>query len=927
VAKTLYLIDGHWQVYRAYYAPMRDLHGPGGEPTRATHVFCTWLMKLVGERRPDYLAMAMDCPPETLERTAIFPEYKAQREAPPEDLPPQTERIRQIVAAMGIPLLQQDGAEADDILATLARRFAAEGLQVVLVSRDKDLDQVLGPHVCLYDPTKDEVVDAESLERTKGYTPDKAVEIQALVGDKVDNIPGVPGIGPKTAAKLIGRYGSAEAVVRHADELTPKQAENVRAAAERVAMARRLVELNDRVDLDVSLEEMAFDPSDTAAARPIFEELGFKRLLEQTDAGAGNESDSSLNADAPPADAPPALHASADAGMAPAETAPSGMETAGDCEFECIDTPEALDRLVSELEGVGRLAVDTETTSLRPMRAALVGISLAWRPRHGVYVPVAGPLGARTLPVDLVRERLGPILANAGVEKVGQHIKYDKLILERAGFPLAGPLFDTMLAAYVLHADRGAFNLDSLAAEYLGYRCIPVKDLLGTGRTQRTMDAVPVELVAPYAAEDADVTGRLADVLAAKLEAEGLTGLFRDIEMALMPVLADMERTGIRVDPAELARQKADLAKRADILRDRILAAAGRPFNVDSPKQLAEILFTDLGLPVQKRRKTGPSTDVSVLTELAGLHEVPALVLEYRQITKLLGTYLEALGQCIHPDTRRVHTSFHQTGTATGRLSSSDPNLQNIPIRTELGRQIRTAFVADEGWRLVSADYSQVELRVLAHFCQDPTLMAAFHADQDIHRTVAAEVFGVSAEEVTPEQRARAKTVNFGIVYGQTAFGLARTLGIPRGEAQAFIDSYHRRFPRIEQFLGDCVAHAREHGFVRTISGRRRRIEGIDSRNAQRRALAERLAINSVVQGSAADLIKIAMIGLHRRLADENRPSRILLQIHDELLLETPAEAVDAECEAIVEEMTSAMELRVPLRVDVGVGENWREAK
>ena len=920
MAKQLYVIDGHWQVFRAYYAPLggrwggavaapRELTSPAGEPTRATHVFCTWLLKLIAERKPDYLAVAGDSPREGLERTRLYPEYKAQREAPPEDLPVQRDRIFQIVRAMGIPLLAREGAEADDVMATIARRLAGADLHVVLVSRDKDLEQLLGENVTLYDPVKDEMIGPAALAEQKGYPPDKAVEVQALCGDKVDNIPGVPGVGPKKAVELIRKYGSALAVVEHADELTPKLSENVRKHAEDVALARKLVALDGEVDVELKLADMAFRGVDVGAVRPIFTELGLRRLLgrleELRDAAA-----------APGEAAPPA-----------AEQGEEGVTTAADFDYQCIDTPQGLEALVKQLRGVPALAVDTETTSTQPMWAELVGISLAWKPGRGVYLPLAGPLGAVTLDKDMVREKRGPILADPKVEKIGQNLKYDLIVLGRAGFPLAGAMFDTMLAAYVLQADRSSFALTSLAAEMLGHRCIPIKDLLGTGRNQRTMDEVPVEEVAPYAAEDADVALRLAGVLRQRLADEGLTELFERIEMCLMPVLASMEQEGIRVDPAELGRQKNELAKRADELRERIIAAAGTDFNVDSPKQLAGVLFEQLGLRVVKRTKTGPSTDSFVLTELAAQHEVPALVLDYRQISKLLSTYLVALGHCIHPSTGRVHTSFRQTGTSTGRLSSSDPNLQNIPVRTELGRQIRAAFMADEGKVLISADYSQVELRILAHFCEDETLLAAFFADRDIHRIVAAEVFDVALDEVTPAQRARAKTVNFGIIYGQTAFGLARTLRIGRKEAGEFIDSYKRRFPKIEEFLQACAAQAKQAGYVETLAGRRRRIEGFDSGNPQRRALAERLAINSVVQGSAADLIKIAMINIHRRLAEEARPSRMLLQIHDELLFETPRDAADADGLIIAEEMTGAMQLRVPLEVDLGVGPNWRDAK
>ena len=907
MAETLYILDGHSQMFRAYYAQFPDLTSPTGEPTKATHVFCAMLLKFIADRRPAYLAMAVDGPAAKLKRRQRYDQYKITRKPTPEDFHPQAVRIIQIVRAMGIPVLEAEGYEADDILATAAERFASRNLRVVLISRDKDLDQLIGPDVVLYDPMKDETLDAEALEAQKGYRPEQAVEIQTLTGDATDNIPGIQGVGPKTAVKLIQQYGTAEAVVEHADELTPKLKENVLQGAATLPLTRELVTLDRRVPMGLDLAAMKFEGIDGEAVRPIFAELGLNRLMEQLDKlGVGGDADVKVSASAPA----------------------DGQTTAADFDYQCVDTPEALDSLVETLAGVDRLAVDTETTSTQPMRAELVGISLAWKPGRAAYVPVAGPLGARTLPVELVREKLAPILADANVRKVGQNIKYDMIVLAEADMPLAGPLFDTMVAAHVLDSTRMTYKLDALAAEFLHHRCIPIEDLIGRGKNQITMNAVPTDVVAPYAAEDADVTLRLADVLAESLQAEeGLAELLDKLEMPLTPVLMQMERDGITVDPQVLKRMTGELSKLADVLRDRAIELAGRPFNVDSPKQLADVLFNEMSLPVLKTTKTGPSTNSTVLQELAIGHELPAVVLDYRKLTKLLGTYLKALGAYIHPRTGRIHTSFHQAGTATGRLSSSDPNLQNIPIRTDQGRKIRSAFVAPPGCVLLSADYSQVELRVLAHLCEDQTLIEAFQAGQDIHRAVAAEVFGVDQEDVTSEMRGRAKTVNFGIIYGQTAYGLSVSLRIPRKEAAEFIVRYKKRFPKIEEFLGRCVRAAKDKGYVETIFGRRRRILEIDARNPQRRAAAERLAINSVVQGTAADLIKQAMVNIARRIEQEKRPSRMLLQIHDELVFELPADAVEPERAMIVEEMAGAIELTVPVKVDVGVGPNWMEAK
>jgi len=925
MAKTLYIIDGHSQIFRAYYAPFRDLTSPTGEPTRATYVFCSMLLRFLADHLTagDYLAMVIDGPSEKLKRKQLFSDYKITRKPAPEDFPPQARRIIEIVAAMDIPVLEAEGYEADDIMATAVERLADDDLRVVLVSRDKDLEQLVGRHVVLYDPMKDETLDSAAIASAKGYLPDKAIEIQTLTGDTTDNIPGVPGVGLKTAVKLIAKYGTADEVLAHADEQTPKLRANLQAAGDTIALGRQLVTLDRNVPIELDLEAMQFRGARyilSEAVRVIFAELGFNRLLDQLD-GMGVEKKAGPKKPQKQTRAPTTREKVS-------VSFPTGHRTtANDFKYICVDTPKAFESLAAQVAKAKRLAVDTETTSVHPMQAELVGISLASQPGEAVYIPIRGPLGAKTLDLELVRKKLGPLLSNPKTEKIGQNLKYDLIVLGNAGFTLAGEMFDTMIAAHVLDSSRPTYKLDALAAEFLNHRCIPIEEVIGRGRNQITMDAAPVETVAIYAAEDADITGRLADVLRAKLAEEGLSDLMSSLEMPLLPVLTRMEQYGIQVDPRALKRMEGALSKQADVLRDRIVAAAGVGFNPDSPKQLAEVLFDHMGLEVIKKGKTGPSTDSSVLEQLAIEHELPALVLEYRKLTKLLTTYLKSLGKCILPTTGRVHTSFHQAGTATGRLSSSGPNLQNIPVRTAEGRQIRSAFVAPRGCVLLSADYSQVELRMLAHLSKDETLVGTFARDRDIHRIVAAEVFGVSADEVTPSQRDRAKTVNFGIIYGQTAHGLSRTLRISRTEAGEFIKRYRKRFPKIDEFLTTCVKQARENGYVETIFGRRRRIAEIDARNPQRRAQAERLAINSVVQGSAADLIKQAMINIAGRIGREKRPAKMLLQIHDELVFEVPTKAVMAEREMIVEEMTGAVALSVPLKVDVGVGANWMDVK
>ncbi len=917
MSKTLYIIDGHSQIYRAYYAPFRDLTSPAGEPTRATYVFCSMLLKFIADRRPTHLAMAVDRPAKELHRRELYPDYKVTRKPMPEDLPPQADRIKQIVRAIGIPVLSVQGYEADDVLATVAERFAGEEMDVVLISRDKDLDQLVTEHVRLYDPMKDETLDAAAIKDKKGYTPDQAVEVQTLMGDSTDNIPGIPGVGPKKAVSLVQQYGSAEAVLAHADELTPKLKENVLAFREQLPVTRELVTLRRDVPLELEPDDLTFHTEDLANLRPILEELGITRMMDQLD---------QLNV--PPAEGNPDIPPTPQAVLEAQDTPPEQRTDASDFEYRTVDSREGLDRLVDEIAAAESIAIDTETTSIRPMWAQLVGISLAWESGRAVYIPVRGPLGAKTVTVEEVKETLGAILVDANVRKIGQSLKYDLLVLRRAGIEVAGELLDTMLAAHVLDSTRRTYKLDALAMDYLGHQCIPIEEIIGKGAKQIRMDAVPVDIVSTYAAEDADVTFRLATLLAGQLDEQPrLRELLDKLETPLLPVLMEMEATGIKVDPERLKEMEVELDKQADVLRDQIMEAAGRPFNPDSPKQLGEVLFTDLGLPVIRKTKTGPSTNSAVLEELAAQHPLPSLVLDYRKLTKLLSTYLRALAECIHPSTGRIHTSLHQSGTATGRLSSSNPNLQNIPVRTEEGRRIRSAFVAEEGFTLLSADYSQVELRVLAHLSEDRTLREAFIDGQDIHRTVAAEVFGVELEDVTSDQRARAKTVNFGIIYGQTAYGLARTLRIDRGEAAEFIDAYRKRFPKIDAFLDECIAQARDHGYVETIFGRRRAIAEIDSRNQNHRAAAERLAINSVVQGSAADLIKQAMVNIAQRIERENRPSKMLLQIHDELVFEIPTSDLPGEREMIVEEMTTAIELSVPLDVEVGTGANWMDAK
>jgi len=916
MAEKLYLIDTHAQIYRAYYAPFRALTAPTGEPTKATYVFCQMLLNLIRDKQPDYLAAVIDVEADKVFRRKIDKEYKAHRPPMPEDLPPQEERILQILQEAGVPILGQVGFEADDIMATLVERLKDRDIEIYLASRDKDLEQLLSEKVRLYDPAKDEVIGPAELIKQKGYPPDKAIEVQALTGDPTDNIPGIPGVGPKTAARLINKYGTAEAVLAHADEQTPKLRENLRKYADRVATAKQLVTLRRDVPIDVELGQLRLKGLARKRIEPIFKSLGFTRLLSQLAAVAGPSEaaggSSRSEAAQPESDLFSRLQVEREPGR-----------------YTLVDDEAKFREFLAKLDGVKAFAIDTETTGLRPIEADLVGLSFSWKSGTGYYIPVKCTVG-RALPEQMVLERLRPILEDARIAKCGQNIKYDLIVLRQAGVALRGVQFDTMVASFLLDPTRSSHGINRLAREFLGHEPIPITELIGKGKKQIRMDQVDPRRVCEYAAEDADLAWRLKEAFEPELEKAGLKRLFEEVEVPLVEVLAAMEHRGVTIDVSVLAAMGEELERRLETLRAQIYEAAGRSFNVDSPKQLAEVLFDEQGLPAIRRTKTGRSTDASVLAELASISEnpIPRLVLEYRELSKLKGTYVDTLSQMISPRTGRLHASFNQTGAVTGRLSSSDPNLQNIPTRTELGRQIRRAFVPGRAdMVLLTADYSQIELRVLAHFCRDAALVRAFEEGMDIHAFVAGQVFGVDVEQVSSEQRSRAKAVNFGIIYGQGPYGLARQTGMTVNEAKDFIARYFQRYPGIRAFIDECVRQAGEQGYVRTILGRRRPIEGIDSRNASRRAQAERLAINTVIQGSAADLIKKAMVDIHRRIGAAEHDVWMLIQVHDELVFEMPEAIVEAEGEEIRRQMAEALPLSVPIRVDLAWGKNWLEAK
>ncbi|MCL4742936.1 MAG: DNA polymerase I [Phycisphaerales bacterium] len=966
--KTLYVIDGYAQFFRAYHAIRTPMSSPvTGEPTNLTFGFVGMLLKLLrGEGAvggtPDYVAVALDVSGDRgTFRSGLYPDYKATRPPPPEDLPRQVERCLAILREIGVPIVGAEGFEADDVIATIVDRLRAErpDVRVRIVSKDKDLKQLLRDGaVEMYDVHHDAIIDEATLRAETGLSPGQVVDMLALMGDTVDNVPGVDGVGPKTAAQLIAEYGSLDALLARAGEVKGKRGEKLREAAPRLPLSRQLVTLRHDAPAVLDLDAAEVRRLRLERLLPILKELGFNRYQDEVRellAGPG-----ARRPDEPAKGGEPALFA--DSLFTHAADAPARTRAEGD--YRCVRTRADLDALVEELRRAPAVSVDTETTSVSPMRAALCGLSFAVAPGAGWYVPVRSPEQATHLDERTVLDALRPVLEDPDKPKLGHNLKYDMLILRRHGVELRGlsragedaedfASCDSMVASYLIDSSRSSHGMDALALALLARTNISIKELIGAGKTQRTFDKVPLEQATPYAAEDADVALQLARSMAPKLRAMGLMPLFTRLEMPLVEALAELEWNGILVDPEELDRQRQRLESQIADLKSKIADAAftalGRTFDPDSPRQLAAVLFNradapepGLALRPTKRGKTGPSTDAEVLEKLAedpGVESpIPRLVLDYRQLTKLVNTYLVSLRDEINPDTKRIHASFNQTVAATGRLSSSDPNLQNIPIRTDIGRAIRKAFVAPPGRVLITADYSQIELRLLAHLSRDPALIRAFREGQDIHAAVAAQIHGVPVEQVTREQRNGAKMVNFGIVYGITPYGLARRLGVSNAEATEIIDGYKRRFAGITTFLQECVEQATRRGYVETMMKRRRPIPDIESTNPQRRALAERTAINSVVQGSAADLIKIAMVDLHRRLSPHashhraGRPPeiegvRMLLQIHDELVFEAPEERAEEARRLIVDRMEHAMTLDVPLVADSAVSRDWHEAK
>jgi DNA polymerase-1 len=965
--RTVWVVDSHSLIHQVFHA-LPEMTSPKGEPVGAVFGFTRDMIYLLEEKKPDYLFCAFDLPGKTF-RHAMYDQYKIQRAEMHEDLAPQFPAIHRVIEALGIPSLACESYEADDVLATVARVTSELGGQCFLVTGDKDCRQLITDQVKVFNIRKNEVFSREALEAEWGVKPEQVVDFQSLVGDSVDNVPGVPLIGPKFARQLLEQYGTLEAVLDHAADVSgAKRKENLLKYRDQALLSRDLVRLDAHVPIAIDWNAGRAGRIDVDAALALFHEFGFRSIGQKLtglasklgltrgvapSAGArgvarqgragGSQSlfDTSASSDQ---DSQASSQSALTLALSRRERGPD-IESDATAEGESgthgearaplpftarlVATAEEFQEFLEQLRQQTLISFDTETTSVSPRWAKLVGISVAWNDREAWYLAVRAPEGEPHLDADAALAALKPILEDPAVRKIGQNLKYDMIVLRGAGIDVAGVAFDTMVASYLLEAGRRNHSLDELAETYLHHETIKISELIGKGKDQRRMDEVPLRQVADYAAEDAWAPVLLKPILAGKLDEAKLTDLLDTLELPLIDVLVELEYNGIKVDVARLAELSRHYGERLETLEQEIYQLAGRQLNIASPKQLQELLFTELKLPVVKKTaKTGPSTDAEVLEALAPLHPLPAKLLEFRQYSKLKSTYVDALPEMVCPETGRVHASFNQVVAATGRLSSSDPNLQNIPVRTKEGREIRSAFVpGHEGWLLMAADYSQIELRVLAHFSGDVQLCEAFARDEDIHARVASQVNGVPLDLVTPEMRRAAKAVNFGVIYGQSPFGLARGLGIDQEAAGKFIDSYFEGYPRIEEFLARVLAECREKGYVRTILGRRRAISGVREGVGRQRNLAERTAVNTVIQGSAADLIKLAMIAIHRRLRKEHLSAKMLLQIHDELIFEVPSDQLHHLAELVTEEMVGVYALNVPLKVDVKAGPNWAAAE
>ncbi len=926
---TIYLLDGHALAYRAYFALTAGGTGgdrwrtSSGEPTAAVYGFTSILLRILEQERPDFLAVAFDTG--RTFRDEIYPEYKATRAKMPDDLVPQMERIRQIVDAFGFPRLEVEGYEADDVLGSAARRSAAEqGMGVKIITGDRDLLQLVDNRIIVSLPkrqlSESEDYTPEKVLAVFGVRPDQIVDFKALVGDKSDNIPGVRGIGEKTAVKLLQKYGDLDNIYAHLDELSPSIRKKLEAGREAAYLSRRLAKIHTDLPVSVDLEAARPNPENAEKVEELFRVLEFRSLLRRL-----RQWQSALSGEEEPAQLSLFGDAVAQSTKA-AHTADLGFRTV------VVDTPAALNDLLKRIQNAKTLAVDTETTDTDKMRARLVGISLAVGEETGYYIPIAHRQAARQLPWEQVRAALAKPMADPKIAKIGHNIKYDLVVLARHGLPMSQPAFDTMIAEWLRDPSSHNLGLKNLVWVRLGLEMTAITDLIGRGKKQIGMDEVPVEQAAPYAAADAVMVLRLRPLLEADLRERNAWRLFREVEMPLVPVLARMEMNGIAVDVAFLRRMSAELAEQLHALEEQIFALVGRKFNLNSTAQLSKVLFETLGLkPPEGTRRTKSghySTSASVLEAMSGQHPVVDLVLEHRELSKIKSTYVDALPQQVNPETGRVHTSFNQTGTVTGRIASSDPNLQNIPVRSEVGKKVRRAFIAPEGKLLLSVDYSQVELRIVAHMARDKAMIEAFKEGQDIHAVTASKIYRVPLEKVTPQMRRHAKAINFGLLYGMSPFGLTRTTDLTLAEAENFVEEYFRNFPGVKEFLEETKRKAAERGYVETLLGRRRYFPELQkpaNRNARLRA--EREAVNAPVQGTAADIMKLAMIAVDRRLAEEGSDAKMLLQVHDELMLEVPEEELEETARLVQDTMENVYPLVVPLKTEAKAGPNWGELK
>lgn len=912
----LVLIDGPNYVFRAFHA-IRHLSTSRGEPTNAIFGYVQMLKSILGRLAPTHVAVAFDPKGGTF-RNQMYSEYKAHRPPMPEELSEQWPKVLEVTKAFNLPLICIENYEADDVIATLAKEAEAEGWDVTIVSTDKDLMQLVNERIHMLDTMKEIEYDPAAVKEKWGVGPAGIQDLLALAGDSSDNIPGIPGIGPKTAVQLLEEYGNLEGVLARAGEVKQnKRRENLIEFADDARLSYKLVALDHETPVGHTLSDLTTRPPDRSRLAELFKELEFKRLAEEY---AGEGADYTLT--------PQERRVSP-----PTTEEPQKPVERVECTSRLVDDEEGLKELLQALNGAELIAIDTETTSLATHDAEIVGLSFAVKPGEGWYLPIGHRARdlldstPKQLSGEMVLKALKPVLEDAGKPKCGHNLKYDRQVLRRAGIELAGVSADSMLLAYCLYPAKYPPKMDSVAEDYLGHKCISYEEVAGKGAKQINFSHVAIDVALPYAAEDAEVSLRLTELLRKRLADEKRLERHDDIELPLSYVLADMEWTGTKIDRTVLARLSDEFGARIAELESEIHTAAGHEFNIQSPKQLGELLFDKLEIPGGKKTKSGQwATGQEVLEKFAEEHEIPRLILEVRQLSKLKSTYTDALQKLIHPETGRVHTSYNQAITSTGRLSSSDPNLQNIPIRTEAGRHIRKAFIAEEGNTLLAADYSQIELRLMAHFSQDEALIRAFAEGQDIHATTAAAVNNIDLEDVTGEMRRHAKIINFGILYGMSAFGLSKQLGTGRSESQAFIDAYFDRYPTVRAFMDRTLEMAREQGFVETLLGHRVYLPEISAKNGMHRAYAERTAINAPLQGSAADIIKVAMIRLHKQLKEAFPDAVMTLQVHDELVVECPEEQADHVSSLIQKVMEGAMELHVPLAVDIGQGQNWFEA-